>query len=167
MTEHNGNQLTDRFGPGRVLTETTDALGQAGKNLRAPDSNLLTQRTDLLEWTTRYPYDASGNVISRTDLVGQVWTATYEPLFNQPLITTDPLGQTTRFTYDATGNLAAVTDPPGHTTTVTHDPNGSLLIASARRGPSPGGPARAGPELAGRKGEVGGPGRTPGSGNPP
>jgi len=55
-------------------------------------------------------YDASGNLVSRTDAAGRSWTYTYDEA-NRPLSATDPAGVATTMAYDAIGNLVSVSTP--------------------------------------------------------
>ena len=129
-TDPNGNRLTYRLGPGRVLTEATDALGQRTQSPRLPGTNLVQSRTDTLGRTTRYTYDTNGNTTSITDALGNVRTFTYDSVFNQFLTSMDPLNQTTTYSYDGTGNLTGITDPLGHTTSFTYNNAGQPLTAT-------------------------------------
>jgi RHS repeat-associated protein len=111
VTNPNGSHTSYRLGPGRVLTETTDSLGQRIQAPRASGSKLITSRIDALGRETGYTYDGTGSVTAVTDALGNVQAFTYEPTFNQILTSTDALNQTTSFTYDAKGNLIGITDP--------------------------------------------------------
>jgi RHS repeat-associated protein len=117
----NGNRRVYRFGPGLLLVEIVDSLGQANRTPRAPGTNLIESRTDALGRITRYTYDSNGNVTSTTDPLGIVQTSVYDPTFNQILTSTDALGRVTSYSYDANGNLTGITDPLGHTSTTAYD----------------------------------------------
>jgi YD repeat-containing protein len=60
--------------------------------------------TDPQGNTTRYVYDARGNVIRKTDALDNITEITYDADDN-PLSRTDALGKVTQFSYDANGNL--------------------------------------------------------------
>ena len=124
MTDPNGNRTTYRLGPGRILTEATDALGQRTQTPRASGSKLITSRIDALGRETRYTYDGTGNVTAVTDALGNVQAFTYEPTFNQVLTNTDSLNQSTTFTYDAKGNLTGIADPLNQATTFGYNASG-------------------------------------------
>ena len=55
--------------------------------------------------TTRYRYDAQGNLIERPDALGNVTRYSYEPVFNQMTSMTDANGRVTTYEYDARGKL--------------------------------------------------------------
>ena len=97
--------------------------------------NLLT-RTDELGHTTTYTYDGNGNVlsISQPDGNGNTATTTYTYNgFNEVLTVTDPLGNVTTNAYDSHGNLTSVTSPKPNSTTAAsvtqfaYDSKGQLI----------------------------------------
>ena len=70
--------------------------------------------------TDRYLYDASGNVLSRTDRADAIWSFTLNGR-GQALTATNPLGGTTVFAYNADGTLASQRDPSGNTVSFAYD----------------------------------------------
>ena len=84
--------------------------------------------------TTRYTYDAAGQLTSETDPAGNVTRYEYDALGRvTKIIEADPDGaagpQTnpvTTYTYDAAGQVTAVTDPLGNTTLYVYDGLGQL-----------------------------------------
>lgn len=77
-----------------------------------------------------FMFDASGNMIARSDALGDTTAFTYDPLFTRTTSIRDPLGNTTRFTYDSRGNLITETDANGNVTGYQYDLNGELAIAT-------------------------------------
>jgi RHS repeat-associated protein len=90
--------------------------------------------------TTKYSYDAGGDLTKVTDAMGQAATAVYDGQGEQSSITgpagdvttyaysggrpatvTAPLGRTTRYAYDQAGRLTVVTAPDGTATRTTYD----------------------------------------------
>jgi len=128
-------------GGGRIV-RTTDALGHTttyqydklGREIAVttpvPDSS-----GPLTASTTRYGYDAQGNLQYVTDALGaflgdpnHTTTYQYDKLGRiTAMIQAEPDGlglstrPTTTYTYDANGNLVSVTDPRGFTTEYAYD----------------------------------------------
>jgi YD repeat-containing protein len=105
LVDPRGHPTTHRFNASGLVTQTTDALGQATAYDRDPASNLLVSTTDPLGRQTAYSYDGAGNVTSVTRLAGTASAVTtsftYDPIFCQLTSVTDPLGHGTTFGYDA------------------------------------------------------------------
>ena len=76
--------------------------------------------SDTLTHTTRYEYDASGNVTVVTDKEGTVTRKEYDELGRLRRII-DAKGGITGFGYDDRGNLISLTDPNGNTTWFEYD----------------------------------------------
>lgn len=70
--------------------------------------------------TEQFTYDASGNVLTRTDRAGKVFTFTYNAR-GQVLTAQNPLGGTVTNTYHADGTLASRSDTDTGTTTFAYD----------------------------------------------
>lgn len=70
--------------------------------------------------TEQFTYDASGNVLTRTDRAGQVFTFTYNAR-GQVLTAQNPAGGTVTNTYHANGTLASRTDSDTGTTQFLYD----------------------------------------------
>ncbi|MGC4062293.1 MAG: RHS repeat-associated core domain-containing protein [Aquabacterium sp.] len=91
-------------------------------------TGLLVSKTDALNRTTSYLYDALGNQTKVTKLSGTAnavsVSTTYDQTFSQPLTLTDGNNNVTTMGYDAKGNLTTVTDALGHVTTVGYDAQG-------------------------------------------
>lgn len=142
-------------------TQTATMTDSAGLNWQdAYLGNALFKRIDPLNNTTRYDWDAKGNLLKLTDPRGNATVMTYDasgnlltstappPLSYQESWTytalndvrthTNARGKTTTYDYDASGNLTKVTEPdPDGTgpltqpiTVYNRDPAGSGLLAS-------------------------------------
>ena len=97
------------------------------------DSQLnLTAKTDTLNHTTTFTYDANGNRLTETDPTGTV-TYTYNQ-FGDVLTRTDQMSGITTNTYDAQGNLLTTKNALNNTTTFTRDSLGQLLSVTDARG---------------------------------
>jgi YD repeat-containing protein len=80
----------------------------------------LIQYTDSLGNTTKADYDARGNLIKLTDARGNAYQFEYD---GNDRLTKEilPLGQETQYQYDANGNLIRKTTPNGHQTEYGYD----------------------------------------------
>ena len=76
--------------------------------------------TDIDGHTTRYQYDALGNVVTVTDAHGHTTRHEYDAM-NRRVATVDANGHRGETTYDPAGRVSAVTDANGHTTTYHYD----------------------------------------------
>jgi RHS repeat-associated protein len=82
--------------------------------------------TDSAGATTRFKYDAIGNLTSVTDANGNTTTYAYDA--NGRLVKeTLALGQTTTYAYNDAANSITITDPKGQTTTLTYSETGRLV----------------------------------------
>ena len=137
VTDALGNQTTYRFDPTQNLLNVTDPTGQVRVFTHSlQQNNLVTSITgggacpicgDPDSGDLTFTYDASGNLLTRTDSLGNTTTFTYDPVFSQVTSITDPLGNVTKYTYDASGNKASATDPNGNTTTYVYNTFGQLI----------------------------------------
>lgn len=134
--DDNGNLLsiTDRNGFGVVNSDSTyyqtlrQELGYATvvANLSENDKDELREA-----FTSRFTYDANGNLLTSTDNAGYVTTYTYTD-FNQvetilgPATEAAPNGALTQFVYDAKQNLIKQTDPSGDIIEFGYDDFGNL-----------------------------------------
>ena len=82
--------------------------------------------------TTYFAYDATGNLISKTDPEGRITRHEYDAL-NRLVKTIDPLGGETLFAYDDRDNLLTLTDAAGNVTTFAYDRN-NRLVSETRPG---------------------------------
>jgi YD repeat-containing protein len=102
----NSTTVTDALG--RATTYQTNAAGQLVA--------VLQPTVNGSRPTTRYTYDANGNVLTMTD----------------------PLGAVTSYNYDANGNLLSVEDPTGHTVSYSYDGNDQVTSQTAYTVPAQG-----------------------------
>ena len=102
----NSTTVTDALG--RATTYQTNAAGQL--------IAVLQPTVNGSRPTTRYTYDANGNVLTMTD----------------------PLGAVTSYSYDANGNLLSAEDPTGHTVGYTYDGNDQVTSQTVYTVPAQG-----------------------------
>jgi RHS repeat-associated protein len=129
VTDQRGYIHSQTYNSDGYLATDATAVGKPEQQTvtynRQQGTGILLSKTDALNRTTAYSYDAMGNTTSTTQLAGTSNAATtatvYGGPFNQVSATTDPLGNTTTFAYDSNGNRTAVTDPLGNTTTLTYN----------------------------------------------
>lgn len=138
MTDWNGrvtNYTNDAHGNPTSITEAagtaqarTTTITYGGPNGRQP-VRIVAPRL-----TTGFTYDASGNVLTRTETdtsgtggQARTWAFTYDATGHM-LTATDPHGAVTTYTYDG-NNIATVTNALGHASQITSY-NGSGLPLS-------------------------------------
>ncbi len=113
--------------------------------------------TDALGHTTRYTYDARGNLtrldlpdgaqvtttydsygdpLSVTDARGNTAVNSYDPVTGDLLSVTDAEGNTTRFGYDDLGRQTSITDGNGHTVRMVYDGNDQITEVIDAKGGS-------------------------------
>jgi RHS repeat-associated protein len=115
---------------GRNVVTRVEGLCNCGSGSRSQtwtyDNQLnVISRSNTLNQTTSYTYDAGGNRLTQTDATGTV-SFTYNQ-FAEVLTRTDQLNGVTTNTYDAQGNLLTTKDALNNTTTFTYDARGQLL----------------------------------------
>ena len=76
--------------------------------------------------TTRYTYDSTGNLTTKTDAEGRVTSYLYDDL-NRLIRVEDPEGNWTQYAYDKRDNLIALTDAEDQTTHFEYDRNNRLV----------------------------------------
>lgn len=89
--------------------------------------------TDGLKHTTRFGYDAQGNVIRSSDALGNVAQAHYDPA-NRLIESINPKGRSTTYTYGTLDRLLNRSDALGGTTQLSYDANDNLVQATDRKG---------------------------------
>ncbi len=122
-------------------TSTPLGTGTATTSLTYADTahpGDVTAGTDAKNHTTRFGYDAYGNVNRITDADGNITTATFDA-DGQKLTAVTANGNvtgcacaaanTTTFAYYSNGQTHTVTDPKGGVSTFTYDPNGNLATS--------------------------------------
>ncbi len=119
------------------LTKQTDPAGIDDANPPSQswtyDGNRVTSHTDQLGNTTRYAYDAKGQLSTTTYPDGSTETQTYTDL-GQIKTSTDQLGRITRYEYNSHGDLVTLTSPGGSVTTYTYDGAHNKLTETDPRG---------------------------------
>lgn len=107
-----GNMTAATDPNGHVTAYTYNALRRLTA-VRGPDvpADEVTPLTGL----TRYTYDPTGNISSRTDPLGRITRYEYDSA-HQLTAVTDPTGNRTGHGYDAAGNLVETTTPNGAAT---------------------------------------------------
>jgi RHS repeat-associated protein len=75
---------------------------------------------------TRYEYDLTGNLISKTDKNKKTTYYKYDDL-NRLISITDPLSGITEYQYDSSDNLISLTDAENNTTRFEYDKNNRLI----------------------------------------
>ena len=109
-----GNLTTE---PGNYkVSYDYDQLGRKIKMI-AKATDKFTNLT--VEMTTKYYYDANGNLVKTIDPKGREWQYTYSAR-GWRLTESDPSNNTVRYQYDVLGNKTAVTDPRGNGTDGTY-----------------------------------------------
>jgi RHS repeat-associated protein len=149
-----GNSVKVEYDEDGSPVKRTSATGGVTTFTYDDDERLISQvdprgnvaGADPAAYTTRYVYDAAGNLTTATDPAGGTVNVRYDGL-NQVTAATDPTGGTTRyrhddagelistspatidrddpapteFDYDALGRLTSQQDPNGHTTHYDYD----------------------------------------------
>ncbi|HJX28489.1 MAG TPA: RHS repeat-associated core domain-containing protein [Thermoanaerobaculia bacterium] len=104
---------TTTYPDGGVVVRTDNAFGNP------------VSIKDQLNRVTTITYDASQNILTRTDPLGKTWTFAYDA--NGNLVSTkDPLGNTERRTWDSRGRLLSITDAINQVKTFQYDAAGNL-----------------------------------------
>ena len=110
---------------GTTTTVTVDASGRTvslkqhdKRPTRSSDGKTLTWQAGTATLTTRYGYDASGQMTSMTDPKGNTWTYVYDNA-GQLVSSTDPDAGTTTTTYDKVGRRTEVRKAKSETLTET------------------------------------------------
>lgn len=131
FTEKDGNGWTYVYD---TLTETikskTDPLNNSISYTYDAQGNMLT-KTEPGIGTTTYTYDTKGNILTLKDPLNQTTTYTYNG-FSQILTITGAPGNTTN-TYDTKGNLLTTTDPSGALTQYGYATTGNLTTITDAR----------------------------------
>ena len=104
-------------------TSITDATGTVRMAYDA--SGNLLYRTDQMNKTTSYAYDSQNNLLSITNPTGDTTSFTYDALGNR-LTSKDPLGNITSYSYNSLGQIVAITNAQGRTTSLYYDSAGNL-----------------------------------------
>ena len=105
------------------VTAKTDALNRTITFTYDADGNRLTQNDAT--GTVVFTYNQFGEVLTRTDQLNNLTTNAYDAAGN-PLTTTNALGKTTTFAYDTRGLMLTITDARGKVTSFAYDSSGNL-----------------------------------------
>ena len=168
-----GNELINRYDANGQHWQQTQRLRRTDGSFDTRDvftrrydaAERVVAETDAASQTTQFAYDASGNLVSRTDPIGNVEHFEYDAQNRQTAhidasgarTTTafdargdvtavrDANGLVARFEYDALGRRTAEVTPLGYRTEYTWDANGNLVCvvdANAQAGLQPRNAAR-------------------------
>lgn len=118
-----GNQTSVTDPTGAQATSTYDVLGRPETTV-SPRGN--EAGNDPADYTTRYDYDAAGNLLSQVDPLGNEQRWTYDPAGNQASAT-DEAGKQTRYAYDDADRLVTTTRADLTTLQQGYDSDGLLL----------------------------------------
>jgi RHS repeat-associated protein len=110
-----------------LVTSHINALGHT-HHWRYNQHLELEEGQDALGHTTRYTYDARGNVTSVTYPDGAMVRTQYNQ-HDQPAVATDANGHQWEWRYDERGELVERTDPTGASTTYRYNEQGQLVEA--------------------------------------
>ena len=117
-TDFNGATVTYTLDPAGRLTSRTNAAGQRLRYVRNARGNITEQHDEDADETTRYTYDASGELIRATSPDADL---TLERDELGRIVTETTNGRTIRHTYDTLGRRTHRTTPSGLTSTWTYD----------------------------------------------
>jgi YD repeat-containing protein len=131
VTDPRGGRTTHRFDARGFPLSRADALGATTIYEREAGSNLVRSMNDAIGRTTRFTYDALGNVATIVRPTGETLGFTYDPTFSRLTQKTDEAGRITRLEYDSHGNLLAEVDPSGARTTHTYDGFGQRVTTTS------------------------------------
>jgi RHS repeat-associated protein len=126
MTLPDGSVRVDQYTTNE-LTSMTDAYGTSvaatWKFVYDPATLGVTSATNPDQHTTQATFDATGNVLARTDALNRTTHYGYDAL-NDLTTISDPTGQQVLLNaYDARGNLMQTTKGQVAVTSYTYDPN--------------------------------------------
>ncbi|MFO0799724.1 MAG: LamG-like jellyroll fold domain-containing protein [Gemmataceae bacterium] len=132
VTDAVGNASRVFYDQRGLPVRTRDAFGNVTSVAYDPATLAVSRVTDPTGQTTRYTYDARGNLTSRTDALGHTTRFTYGE-FDRLASLTDAAGTTTNYLHDESGNLLATEYANGTTELATFDPLGNPLSFTNRR----------------------------------
>jgi RHS repeat-associated protein len=133
FTDKNGRTINYTYDErGNQLT-VTDALNNVRTMTYEPVFNRPLTVRDAAGNTTRFEYDARGNLIKTTNALGQATQFDYDAK-GQLTKTTNALGKVYAYSYDAFGNVIRTTDPLGNSKTATFDVLGKQLTSTDAEG---------------------------------
>ncbi|WP_344844083.1 RHS repeat-associated core domain-containing protein [Kribbella ginsengisoli] len=148
-TDTDGRSMVSTYNANQQATSTTVTLGteqqQETATYNGPEG-AMDSTTDALGNTTRYTFDALGNVETATDGEGRKTTyewndeglmtkqtpdgagsTTYEYLDGMTSQVTDPLGRVTSYGVDSAGRVQETVGPDGSVSTVQYDAANQVL----------------------------------------
>jgi RHS repeat-associated protein len=115
--------------------DPTNAVDPSGATVNAfyDGNNFMTSETQVVgsqTLTTRFTYDAQGDVLSQEDPLGNTSHSAYNQL-GEATSLTDPLGGTTQTQFDSAGNILSTTSPTGVSSSLSHDLHGNIVTATS------------------------------------
>lgn len=123
-------QRYDRAGRLAATTLYDTALSGLGADTSAAEIDSALLAAQASGRTTRYSYDAAGNLASTTDALGYVQSYSYDGAGNQ-LSRREASGAIWSYGYDAAGRQTSQASPAVLLTSVSTDANGNLVQGSA------------------------------------
>lgn len=132
-TNQNGQKTSFTYDAAGNILSVTDALGNARTQTYEPVFNLPLTSKDQLGNTTRFEYDAHGNLTRRVNPLGDSTQFQYDSK-GQLVKEIDSAGGTTTYAYDAFGNLTKTTNPLGDSDTATFDVIGRMSSQTDQEG---------------------------------
>jgi len=126
QTDANGGMYHYTYDMEGNLTSITNPLGNVEYYINDTVLNKPIESIDYEGNSSKFTYDALGNIIQAIAADGSVITYTYDKM-NRLLTTVDALGNQTFLTYDKKGNVIQTKDHEGNTYTSIYDNNNQLI----------------------------------------
>ncbi|MBI2147409.1 VCBS repeat-containing protein [Candidatus Woesearchaeota archaeon] len=132
IEQRNPDETVKKRIQNRSVVTVLDENGNKEEYTLDGHKNIITIReyNNGSVYTTRYSYDATGNLISIIDHGGNNITYTYDGLGRKKTMA-DPDVGAWRYEYDAAGNLANQTDAKGTVILFTYDPLNRVTMKRA------------------------------------
>ena len=121
-----GNEVVTEYAHGLPVSRRDD--NGATTRFEYDARGNLVRETDALGYSVAFTYDGRDNVVGETDALGEVWGYVYDERGNVVRART-PMGYECLLSYDARGRLHRVTDGLGVLREWTHDRFGNVVQA--------------------------------------